>query len=599
MTATASGPVAGQPANAMPAELAERYGYVEEERFLSGEATEYEVVGEVSEDGMWTVEPGATAPFRTRIIVRRPADPAHFNGTVVVEWFNVTAGVDADPDFGLLHPLLLGEGYGYVGVSAQQVAVGGGKSALDIPIDAGLRLPLTERDPERYGTLTHPGDGWSYDIYAQVAVAVRHGDLLGGATPERVIAIGESQSAFRMVSFINAVQPVTGAYDGFLVHSRGGSSAPPSGNEVQADPRSGPPRAIRTDLDVPVLQYETETDLTLLGYLAARQPDTDRIVTWEVAGTAHADATILEYGRMANKEARDFDIAELYPALNRGPQAQVLRAALVALVEWVASGTTPPSAPPIETDGERLRRADDGIVLGGIRTPAVDVPISVLSGESADEDNIFAQLFGETVPFTAEELQARYATHDDYVAQVTASADAAVAARFLLPADRDAFVAAAEAAAVPPIEGSGTGSTTTSKVDAPLSGTRGWRHTSTGNDTVTSEENSQRRLRSSSAMPVELDAPSGTRRRPPAAGRRRRRRPGGRPWSSPGACRTGRTRWAAPSRRTARARRSRREGWASEPLLSRRRRDPHRGRRTAGPGGRPRSPGRSGGGAGA
>lgn len=43
------------------------------------------------------------------------------------------------------------------------------------------------------------------------------------------------------------------------------------------------------DLHVPVMCVEAETDLIVLGYLPARQPDDDRLVTWEIAGTAHAD----------------------------------------------------------------------------------------------------------------------------------------------------------------------------------------------------------------------------------------------------------------------------------------------------------------------
>ena len=267
-----------------------------------------------------------------------------------------------------------------------------------------------------------------------------------GPPPGHVIAVGESQSAFRLVTFINAVQPATGAYDGFLVHSRGGSCAPVTGNEVQAEPGEGPPVRIRTDLDVPVLQFETETDLVLLGYLAARQPDTDRVITWEVAGTAHADASLLEYGRIANDV--EFDLAEFVPTMNRGPQREVLRAAFTALHDWVVSGTAPPTAPRIETEGDRLRRDGDGIAIGGVRTPAVDAPVATHSGENATEETIF-QLFGATVPFTPEQLRARYPSHDDYVAAVTASADAAVAARFLLSDDRDKIVADAETAPVP------------------------------------------------------------------------------------------------------------------------------------------------------
>ena len=444
-----TGPIVGTGANRVPTHITEQYGYVEEEYFLGGEATSYRPVGAPGDDGVWAVEPEDAAPFRTRVLVRRPTDPEAFNGTVVVEWFNVTAGVDADPDFSLLYPVLLDGGFVHVGVSAQHVAVDGGRSALDVPGATTIaRRPLTESDPERYGSLIHPGDAFSYDIYAQVAAAARAGDLLGGTRPEHVIAIGESQSAFRLVTFVNAVQPITGAYDGFLVHSRGVGCAPISGNEMQPEPGSGPPVRIRADLDVPVLQFETETDLLLLGYLAARQPDTDRVITWEVAGTAHADASLLEYGRDARSDEIEFDLAEFIPSMNRGPQREVLRAALVALHEWVASDTRPPSAPPIETAGDALVRDGDGIVLGGVRTPAVDAPISTLSGENDSEEIIF-QLFGTTTPFTPEKLLARYPTHEGYVTAVTAAADAAVAARFLLPADRDAIVATARAAPVP------------------------------------------------------------------------------------------------------------------------------------------------------
>jgi Alpha/beta hydrolase domain len=443
-----TGPIPGTGANRMPAVLGERYGYVEEEYFLEGRARSYAVVGGETEGGHWTVEPDGTAPFKTRVLVRRPADMDAFNGTVVVDWFNVTAGVDGDPDFGLLYPVLMGGGFAYVGVSAQQVAIGGGQSALDIPgVPNTARKPLTEANPERYGTLVHPGDAFSYDLYALVAAAVRRGDLLGGTTPGHVLAVGESQSAFRLVAFINAIQPLTGAFDGFLVHSRGGSSAPVAGSEVQGRPEEGPPVRIRTDIEVPVLQFETETDLVLLGYLAARQPDTDRIVTWEVAGAAHADASLLEYGRIANPDV-EFDLGEFIPTMNRGPQREVLRAAFIALHDWVVSGTRPPAGDLIETVDGHLRRDADGNAIGGIRTPAVDAPVAAHSGES-DRDEIIFQLFGSTIPFTPEQLRARYPTHDDYVAAVTSSADAAVAARFLLPDDRDRIFEEARAAPVP------------------------------------------------------------------------------------------------------------------------------------------------------
>jgi len=121
---TVTGPVTGGthdgPFNATPERLAERYGYVEAEYFLEGEATAYRPEGELSDDGRWAVTVADAARYRTRIIVRRPEDPGDFDGTVFVEWLNVTAGVDGDPGFGLTHPELLRHGSAYVGVSAQR-----------------------------------------------------------------------------------------------------------------------------------------------------------------------------------------------------------------------------------------------------------------------------------------------------------------------------------------------------------------------------------------------------------------------------------------------------------------------------------------------
>src|SRR5512143_76905 len=55
-------------------------GYVQEEYFVSGTASAYANVGALGDDGMWTVQPAATAPYKTRIVVFKPAKPKKFNG---------------------------------------------------------------------------------------------------------------------------------------------------------------------------------------------------------------------------------------------------------------------------------------------------------------------------------------------------------------------------------------------------------------------------------------------------------------------------------------------------------------------------------------
>ena len=58
--------------------------------------------------------------YKTRMLVRRPADPRKFNGTVVLEWYNVTTGQDIDFNYGAAHEYLLRNGYAIVAVSAQR-----------------------------------------------------------------------------------------------------------------------------------------------------------------------------------------------------------------------------------------------------------------------------------------------------------------------------------------------------------------------------------------------------------------------------------------------------------------------------------------------
>jgi len=431
-------------------------GYSEDEYFIEGTATSYLPDGTWSEDGDWTVRDADTAAYATRILVRRPVDPDAFDGTVVVEWLNVTSGMDTDPDWGFAHEELMRRGAVWVGVSAQLMGVEGGDSVIDIP---GLELiALKQWDPERYGDLTHPGDEYSFDIYSQAAQSLLRPegtDPLEGLDPELLVAIGESQSAARLVTYVNAVQPVADIYDGFMVHSRGDAGAPIN---ATADEPMPEPALIRTDGSDPVMVFQTETDLFGLGSYAARQPDTDRIVTWEVAGTAHADLDTLEYGIEAASQWSDAeppDFAEMCGGpLNDGGQKHPFRQALISLVEWADGGDPPATGAPIETttgaDGETVIARDDlQNARGGVRTTLVDVPIATYDGEPRADVSVICSLFGSTTPFSAEELAALYPTHDDYVSDVTAAGDALVDGGFLLAHDRDVIVGEAQDADVP------------------------------------------------------------------------------------------------------------------------------------------------------
>ena len=282
-----------EPVSAVPLDLA-AHGYVTEEFLAGGTATAYDAAGDLSADGRWSVRPARSAPFRTRIVVRRPASADRFNGTVLVEWFNVTSGMEASPDWTFLGPQIVADGYAYVGVSAQALGVVGGSARIGLPGMEGSS-GLVASDPERYGTLTHPGDRFAFDIFGQIGRALRTTSPapLGALRPERMVAMGESQAAFFLTTYVNAPAPLSPAYDGFFVHSRGGGSASLSGTPIASEDVPVGLR-IRTDAGAPVFMFQTETDLgPLLGFVPPRQPDSDRVCTWEVAGTAHGDAYLV------------------------------------------------------------------------------------------------------------------------------------------------------------------------------------------------------------------------------------------------------------------------------------------------------------------
>ena len=161
------------------------------------------------------------------------------------------------------------------------------------------------------GSLVHPGDAYSFDMYTQVAssCATRAtGRPIGTLRPERLIASGHSQSAAFLVTYVNAIDPVVQRCStGYLVHGRGGGGAEldswrPMRREseeetVDADEvrarltERGDP--IRDDVRVPVLTFQSETDVIELGGHLARQPEGERFRLWEVAGSAHAETYLL------------------------------------------------------------------------------------------------------------------------------------------------------------------------------------------------------------------------------------------------------------------------------------------------------------------
>ncbi len=422
----------------------EAVGYKSSEYFFEGSARSFTSASPLSVDGKWSLTAQDQADYKTRMVVYQPASAAKFNGTVIVEWLNVSFGSDTAVDWLMAHNELIRSGYAWVGVSAQA---------------AGVEA-LVRADKTRYGTLSHPGDSFSYDIFSQAAKAILKPqgiNPLAGLVPTKLIASGESQSANRMLNYANAFganQLFAQLFDGFFIHSRTYASAPLSQapQTVLATPNG---LTLRNDLPVPTLMLQTEWDVSAGATALARQADTDKFRLWEVAGTSHVDNYVFAGMSDLGTDPNVANVVESNTLLNcsapvnSGPQHFVVSAAFSALRRWAVEGTLPSIAPYIAVTGSPLRLQVDanGNVLGGIRTPYVDAPTATLSpnGQSADG---FCRLFGTTKLFTQAALAQLYTNHDDYVTKVSASANAALAKGFLLPADAALINTAAQASTI-------------------------------------------------------------------------------------------------------------------------------------------------------
>ncbi|MFW0783907.1 alpha/beta hydrolase domain-containing protein [Gordonia sp. CPCC 206044] len=412
------------------------HGFRENEYAVSGVAARFETSGdrELTEVGKDT--------FTTRILVRRPIDDARFNGTVVVEWLNVSSGSDAAADYTYLAEELVRGGFAWVGVSAQYTGITGGPGSvggLDTPSPTGPAA----KDPERYTGLHHPGDAYCYDIFGTVGAALRTVGAdhpLAGLTVRRSLAVGESQSAMALTTYANLFAGYHRVHDGILIHSRAaaGMSLGEVGRGIDIDQVfDAEPTTIRTDLDIPVFIVQTETDvLTNFRFHLSRQPDTDRIRVWEIAGTSHAD--LHQIGPYE-------DMLGCPTPVNRGQQRFVLRAALHHLDAWAAGRSQPPSAPPLELDlsgaTPQFVVDDIGNARGGVRTPCVEAPSQVLSGVVGGEVSRICLLFGSTTPAAPEALAARYTDPSEYLRRYGEATDLAIAAGFVLADDREELLA--------------------------------------------------------------------------------------------------------------------------------------------------------------
>jgi hypothetical protein len=478
-----------------------KVGYVEDEYLVSGKANVYTWPG----PGPAEVRT-PDAPYTTRILVRRPAKASHFSGNVVVEMLNPSNQFDLNIGWAMAHRQMVRNGDAWVGITDKPIAVLALKKfdparygslsfanplALDDP--ANCMNPVSSVDPPSARSRSTE-DGLAWDIYSQVGALVRsndranplaydggrhdshghgrgrgrgrdhgHGDR-HGTKVDHVYGFGYSQTGGYLYDYINAIHPLDVArnghpiYDGYIVAVAGAGfvGAVPI-NQCEAIPHPGQPPLQFSNVGVPIIHVMSQSDY--LRALAVRRPDSDapadRYRHYEMAGAAHATPDELNFS------AAPADIIKAGVAVppmncNEGPRSRFpsrifFDAVLRNLDQWVRYGISPPHADPIatQTTGTTTTGVVDqfGNVVGGLRSPYLDVPTSTWFGTSTGAS--FCAIAGHEVPFDAARLQQLYPSHGAYVRAVAKDTARLVAGRYITGYDGLDLIREAAQADVP------------------------------------------------------------------------------------------------------------------------------------------------------
>lgn len=475
---TVTGPLPVTPAShpflasaeaATPIDLG-RHGYVEKEFLVSGQAAVY------SWSNLTTLMAQSHGRYTTRILVRTPADPARFSGNVRVEPLNPTSKHDLDVEWEIGHDGFMRAGDAYVGITVKPVTIKALKK-FDATRYGSLSManpaPSDQRcDPQSRSSSRHSEDGLAWDIISQVGALIRSDSAanpLHGLPVVTSTLTGWSQSASYDITYLNAIarhvtlpggRPI---FDAYLPGA--GSYAGTPINQCALEIPPGDPRVrFNPPARIPVMVVSTPTDF----YSAASTPrradrpeDSDtperRIRLYEIGGGCHLPADHGHFFPSADELARAG-----FPAVNWAdrplstfPLHVVLDSAFANLDRWVRDGVPPPHVSrltPENTDTWPVRAARDefGNPVGGVRTPAVDVPIAtyVERGFNAwhDPDSPYA---GYDIAFSSDRLRLLYPTHQDYVDKVTSDVQRLQAQRWLTDYDAAALITQARVANVP------------------------------------------------------------------------------------------------------------------------------------------------------
>lgn len=429
-------------------------GYVEEEYFISGTANVYE-----RQDGGKGIR-FADAPYKNRILVRKPQDAAGFSGNVVIEILNSTSCFDIDRIWALTSTHIMNHGDIYVGITSKPNVI----AALR-RFDLERYAPLSWKNPlvygipdERMGNLAghshkETEDGLFWDMLMDL------GRLLKSSVPENPIhdywnthsflyLAGWSQSGGYMIRYIRDFAQHEGKdiFDGYF--SCGSISlCTPNLNQEDLTDILSQERTLN-DLDKPYIDIHTESDNAQWGNADARQTKSPFYRVYDITGSSHDTTTTMEEYFSGDADLEKIGMTLAFPGKephpNSYPYEYAYHAALELLYQWVCEGKEPMRIAPVEYDGDFVNiRGEDGNSIGGWRLPMITCPVCAFTNHSTPlrpELALSSALYGYENPYSVEKLAKRYGSLKNYRKIIATETDRCIDAGLLIAEDRENYI---------------------------------------------------------------------------------------------------------------------------------------------------------------
>ncbi len=422
----------------------QEFDYLEEEWFAAGEV-----------DGH---------PYVTALTIRRPRDPAHFSGTVVVEPVHAAS---AAPIWIYTSTYQLRAGHAWASICSQKTVLdtfvkpmnGERYGSLHIWSDAppiGTSGPDQLRVPREPAAMQARMEQMRRINVLSTPILAQVGAALGGEGPfselgvRNVLLVGHSQTGGVVTNFI---------LDGHDAHRR------PDGSPVYGGffP-SGAPSVRFGPCDVPIVQVLSDGDISDPNRPGRegrryRRDDSDdpadRYRLYELAGVGHMGTRYPPYNDNAMWQNDPLGTAGRVPddaVMNSLPHDELFGMGLHHLVQWVGGQATPPRADRIEVGPDGLFVKDDyGNSRGGVRCALMDVPrLRYQSNPGVKEDGTPAfGVVGIEEPLPPETLRKVYRDHADFVDRFNHRLDELIAEGWFLAEDADDMRTEAEQAKIP------------------------------------------------------------------------------------------------------------------------------------------------------